>query len=283
MTEKTLKLAVYGDSFADPHRSPGSLHNETKSWTHYLVESMFDDDLQLKEPLSLVDGYRNFARNGSSIWYSYNKFMNDLDLYDHIENVVFVYTSVSRAPISEYEWAGESYDGDLSTDYCAEIDNIRKPWYKLLALNHNVSKIFAQGMFDSINRLCALRNINLLNVLAFYDTNEHPNSIENIDYSYCNYPVLSGLQRISFEECGNYDSFIDITDKGTWITSDKSYRFDPRFCHLNERNNKLLADTIHRMLIEKRKQIVHFNDLSGIDKSKQSWSKYNTDLSAFNE
>lgn len=284
MTDKVLKLAIYGDSFANPHKSPGACHDEIYGWMHHVAKHFFGDDIYLQYPLNLAESCYNRAVSGSSTWFSYQKFLDDLKNYDNIEQVIFLYSSSSRAPISEEEWAGESYGYYEGSEYPDQIRGLLKSWYLYLHQDQNFLKFIQQSIFDNVNKLCAKHNIKLLNVVPFYDTDETPqNLIERIDLSNTLYSTITGLQRVSLSECGDLFNFFNITENDSWISTEIPNRFDPRFCHLNEHNNHLLAKKMIELMDSRVKRIIHFHDVDGLDFSRESWSKYNTDLSGFDK
>jgi hypothetical protein len=74
-----MKIGVYGDSYADFHPQ-----SDPYSWASYL-QQMFDGNIEIF----------NYARTGSSVYFSYQNFLKSYYLYDLI---IFLVTNPNRYP-----------------------------------------------------------------------------------------------------------------------------------------------------------------------------------------
>jgi hypothetical protein len=77
MTNKKITIGIYGDSFSDPNW----VKNNYKAWPELL-----ETDYTIK----------NYSLSGTSLWWSYNKF---LETCDKIDYAIFVVTIPGRLHI----------------------------------------------------------------------------------------------------------------------------------------------------------------------------------------
>jgi hypothetical protein len=74
-----MKIAIYGDSFADEHSPKYPELNQDKSWARYLRDKNFD--------------VTNFSALGSSVYWSYKKYQEN---HKNFDKNIFIATSPDR-------------------------------------------------------------------------------------------------------------------------------------------------------------------------------------------
>ena len=215
-------LGIFGDSFADIgtaiHPVPG------EPWI-----SILPNLLQLD--------FTNHALCGTSIWWSFNNFLKHYKDYSH---VVFVYSQHNRwhSLQKEYKTRHNITVNKLSL---STVDKEQYDVAKILfdaypITNSEEFDIYVyQKIFNDVNQLCFDNNIKLINFMPFDDGTL-------IDYSrrvgFCIYNAVSlhqfEQQRLTHSE---QEQFINMIYSG-----------DMRHCHMNWKNNKLVADRMYENL-----------------------------------
>lgn len=225
-----MSLGIFGDSFADDNEN---ILQGVKR-TSWLVELSRKLDLKLE----------NHGYPGTSLWYSYKKFLEN---YKDKTNIVFVYTEHNRWP---------SLDGTLkrfgsiySQEMLDRFPDISKDEYDILQQMVNVHKyifeeefnIFVfQQIFNNVNAICKENNIKLVNVFPFVD-DDFPIDVSN-SYGSC----LTGLTTISQNELKDvkyvmtYGIMKFKHPKLKFLSDNVDYRAN----HLSSVNNTILADII---------------------------------------
>ena len=250
--EKT-KLVVFGDSFADHY----AVINDPNTWWHFkgwpgIVGFHIDPRT---EPF--------FAgRSGTSVWFSYKNFVHALE-HTEFEYVAFVYTAAQRIMSLPVERAGEAW----------EIVNYRdgeyvSPMVKSYVENfwdEELHDFITQQVFRKVNLLCKKHNKKLVNIVPF----ENSFRLNEIDYNDALFPCLIGLDSVTRAECGNAERYIETSQ--TWING-----ADQRMNHMNEQNNKVVAQKIYELFQDQSVQTVRAMDLPGLDFSEETWLTYNT-------
>lgn len=274
---KSLDLLVLGDSFAQPFIDRTQRHYE--NWYLYLISKLTNTPVKNLNNTRIIncDNFvsENAALNGTSLWYSYRRLCEYVSKYE-IKNVIFFYTSLSRAPIKDGEYATKSFQkptGLLKNKEEKFIDY----WYKIVSISPNFHDEFlpfmAYSIFNSVEMICKSKNINLVHVLTFYGKSQSANNI-NVSSEF---PILTGIQDVSSMESGNIDDWSDIIQRGSFISGTDDISYDSRRNHLNDHNNKLLADTLFDLLEQPKPTRIDFSTLD-IDISKESWMRYHTNL-----
>lgn len=221
MTTLDFNLGIFGDSHA--YQLPGA-------WTQ-LLENNFKT--------------KNHALYGTSVWYSYKKFINTYKSYSH---VVFVYTEPSRVHYLPDHLAHYSF---LLTknDYLTKV--VPKEYRKELEtvlnaipiiLDFDFDYFISQTIFNEVNRLCKEASIRLINVLP-YENAEDDLSRQPIDLTNRSGPCVTGLRWVSDNEPGaDYDLI------------------DNRAAHISVNNNKILYKMILDLLNSTENDIIHLRN-----------------------
>lgn len=253
----TIKLAVFGDSFADhfPMLSADDNSWQHRGWPGLVASSISDnrDDFIFK------------GRSGTSVWHAYTDFLNAVEHHE-LERVVFSYTSPQRIPHLPEELAGESWKLVIPDDPVLEFDSEDDKYltYVKYFYNDQLHKFIAGEVFRRVNIYCADNNIRLVNVLPFPDCECY--SISDAEFS-----VLHSLYDVCKQECGNPNSYLDTTSG--WLPSG----VDQRLNHMNDNNNEVIAREIVRLLDQRfTKQVVNSSTLNGLDFSAETWQQYNS-------
>ena len=229
-------LGIYGDSYADAHQFYGG-------WPKDLSNLM-----NLK--------YVTYALPGSSLWYSYTKF---LETYKKFTHIAFTYTHPHRWPalpthLEKWAW--------LTSESALEIvlhinDSDREEMRTLLKAhkliyNTDLDNFLYQSIFNSVNKICKDNNIKLFNVMPFEITDatrkkdhffpwykDKISKIQNkytIDFSERQGPCFVDLFQISAEEMEHKKK----VEKLKFIDN----VCEVRGCHMNITNNQTVAQII---------------------------------------
>lgn len=247
-----MKIAIYGDSFGNHclEDFPGDNIDRGKAWVELLA-----DKYQVT----------NFSHPGSSLFYSYKIFLENNKNFDYN---IFLVTEPNRITLPEESIIPKK--GMKPHINLNLIDSLSKfkdnnqtlvsainLYYKLI---HNVeaADLFHKLMVENIIRV----NQNILIIPCFgHGTYTHNN--------------LMGISNIELSENKIWSTLIDndylywtpIEDEtGLWTFSDY------RKCHLNEENNKILANMIDNA-IKNNQQTIDLS-LSQFVKSKKDIEHY---------
>jgi len=215
-------LGIFGDSFADKclykHPGPG------EPWV-----STLSNLLQLD--------FTVHAECGTSIWWSFNNFLKHYKNYSH---VVFVYSQHNRWHSLQKEYE-TMHNITVDKLMLSTVDKKQYDVAKILfdaypITNSEEFDIYVyQKIFNDVNQLCFDNNIKLINFMPFDDGTL-------INYSrrvgFCIYNAISLTQ---FEQrqltCSEQAQFRNMVYSG-----------DMRYCHMNWKNNKLVADRMYENL-----------------------------------
>lgn len=200
-------IGVFGDSFADDRGEGG--------WPTKLGV------------LSSAE-VTNHARSGSSIWYSYKRFLEHHHLYDKI---IFVYSNYMRWQTLEdpYEFLSavkESKDIHFITDYKKEAEILIAAHPLLFDPDYNF--FMYKHLFLEINNICNKKNIQLINVLPF------ENKVNRIQLTGT---CLTNLVEVSTKEVQNNLELKEYMEKHN----------DPRICHMSDHNNNVTANVLSKL------------------------------------
>lgn len=213
------KIGIFGDSFCDLNPAERTdLAKGIGPWPTMLGEL-------LNKPVE-VYGY-----SGSSVWSAFKNFKN---LYTQFDTVVFCYSDPDRwATVSTHYGISNIYDErQLSCYTDPEILKIGKILLEArpYLYDEDFNTYCYQKMFDDVNSMCSRKGIKIVNILAFEEN--IPGKLR-IDISKATGSVLTDLNGISIYE-ERPPKLVDIGIKEP----------DPRFCHMNPHNNRVLANII---------------------------------------
>ena len=175
----------------------------------------------------------NHACSGSSLWYSFEKFLTSHHKYNQ---VVFGYTSPYRIHVLPPDLAKWSFlkcgpgPADLSIP---KEDAIRlKPVWDSMDIQYNeqFDLYIYQHIFNDVNSICKKNDIKLINLLPFEG---YPSLPHLIDLSTATGPCITELAHVS-----------DLGKKQIWM------------CHLSPHNNVHLATLIKELLTNDTNDII---------------------------
>lgn len=199
-----MKLAIFGDSYG--------FKNSSSSWPA-LLQKHFDVD--------------HYAESGTSVWFSFKKFIKNYKNYTHI---IYCYTNPNRIHFLPDNLKKYSY---LLGPVPNSIDYIPKDIFNQLCVVWNAYQhlhdeeldlFISQKVFDDVNQLCRMENINLVNILPYEGIDYH---FDPLILSKMTGSCILGLRYISENETG-------ANLLGT----------DSRPCHMSSYNNTVLKDLI---------------------------------------
>lgn len=214
------KLAIFGDSFSSELKG--------YSWITYLRNEGMSID--------------NYSVPGTSVWYSFKKF---LDHYDNYNSIIFCYSHCERIITipanlperlhclnqSQY-WVGLKEDKitmKTITDYhLMTLDSDKRLYYYLYQKN-----------FVDINTSCNIKNIRLINLMPFESEEylfKYPLDSEFPPLG----PCLYNLYEVSLRELAGRNFPIP----------------DSRECHMNLKNNSLLGKIIFDYLFNTKNDMI---------------------------
>jgi hypothetical protein len=209
-----MKIAVFGDSFAHVHEymhKPNKKNiNPATLWVNYIRDALN----------VTVD---NYAHPGTSIWYSYELLTkNWMHYYD---TVIFTYTHYQRLnglPEHLKDYSNLNYAPN-NDDNSTHVELLKK--VHPLVFSEPLQYFIYENVFYSVNKLCKENNLKLINLFPFETVNQEWRKL-NLDYATGS--CLLGLKQVSDNEM-------------PWS---KVLQPDMRGAHLNDYNNKVLADII---------------------------------------
>jgi len=195
---------------------------------------------------------------GTSHWHSYEVFLKNYKKYD---TIVFSHTSHSRWPHLPKEETGHHWQ----IGYEGRAGNISDFLKKINTVYHDIFSdelltFLCSNIFKSINEICRENNIYLINVIPFgtpvdpYNTTTDFVNIFNID-------------KISWKEEMQYNNKTYLVND--WLTN--LQKLDPRYCHLNGRNNVILSKIVADLISSKVKN-------QCIDALTYQWEYHDPDL-----
>jgi hypothetical protein len=221
-----MKLAIFGDSYADADLFEGNLWSTNFSWPKLLKDYYKDAE---------VDFY---GTSGTSSYWSYELFHEHHKKYTH---VIFCYAGTTRWPYLPPEYTGRHFDihGNDETvsiyknqgndaAYVKDLSRIFDTLFPQSFLNYINNKIF-----DDVNNTCKYNDIKLINIITTAKECYHIRD-------YYDFPVLENLIEVSANET------VTVNDK-TFYMHDIMQELgqpDIRYCHLNPHNNLLLSQVL---------------------------------------
>lgn len=222
-----MKIGIFGDSYADcPRRCLGE-HGWPK-----LLSKKFSVD--------------NYGRSGTSMWWSFEQFLNHCDRYDVI---VFSFTSSGRWPVSPSGIEHQAWNIGYvrENDYCLDVLN---PYFFEIFPNQ-LTRYINSSIYRDVIEKCSEKNKYLIRIVPFAGSDL---SKADIDMYESHFPLLTGLNTVSHAE----EVMMDGVRYNTYKCINQVEIIDHRHCHLNPSNNKIVADWVADC-IEQQKYDVTFD------------------------
>lgn len=232
-----MKVAIYGDSYADPNPYPD------ESWVAYLKNNI--------ESVS-IDQY---SAAGTSHWWSYQKFIQTHKDYDII---IFCHTNPMRWPHLPEEYAGNEWNtGHMKNGGLGDFQDNINEFFQFI-FPENLLQFHCANIFKKVNEICNKENIFLINLLM--ETTEilgpeYSHEINNAPFS-----IFMGMDELSRWEKVVFNNRIYPTVK---LLSKYKIFNDVRANHLSATNNSLLG----KMLLStiENKEYTHNTTLRSFD------------------
>jgi hypothetical protein len=222
-----MRIGIFGDSFAAYY----GIYTENKPWPILLNELIGDGQAG------------QWARGGTSHWYSYEQFIKRHHEYDCI---VFCHTFSLRWPVTPPGL--EHYAWEIGFRKNSPMDTYNK--FRKDIMSEDLLNYISTNIVKDVNRICQESNKYLVNIFSF-----------PLDYDMpkISYPALLNLSQITKSEQifykGKYQLTGDVnTERGG----------DLRDCHLNSLNNKRLSNIVYDLIKNKTLNTV-------IDLTKLEW------------
>lgn len=206
-------IKIFGDSFATSNGKNG--------WPDQVGKLLNTDII-------------NYARAGTSTWWSYQKFLQN---YKKFDKIIFTYSSYSRwqtltEPHEYMSAVIQHHDVNFVADEVKDVAKILASAHPIL-YSDEFNKFVYQSIFNSVNNICRENSISLINVMSFEEyPNDLPISLDN-RYGAC----VTGLNRVSILEASTNSrlgKFLQTND-------------DIRICHLNSNNNRATAEIVSQL------------------------------------
>jgi hypothetical protein len=219
-------LGTFGDSYADPNSQSGD-----QPWMDLLGNRL---NLEVE----------NHGRSGTSVWYSYEKFVQNYKRYSHI---VFTYSNYERINHLPESYAGYHYIKPVDRSMASNpkelmLHNIVSTYYRFL-YNENLQQFLYQKIYEDVENLCSQEGIQVVHNFAF-----EPCRFENKLYiKLKNTKNVLGSDVISLTETETYKP-------GATTTNDFGVP-DRRVCHFSQSNNEILADIMLNLFQSKIKTV----------------------------
>ena len=207
-------IGFFGDSWIDTYG------DTTYSWPSIVANL-----------LNKKAGY--YGKSGTSHWYAYQTFLKHYKKYD---TIVFSHTTYTRWPSLPNSESLRHWD-------TTHLGNNKDSSMLMKLLKQNYMELcpdellifLCQHIYNDINKKCLEKNIHLVNVLPYSNPYENDRT---------EYVRVTNLNNVSTIEESNIDGKMRNTMQ--WI-SEKQI-IDPRYCHLNFKNNKKLGHLIYDLI-----------------------------------
>jgi len=261
-----MKIAIYGDSFANHclENLPGDLRDRSLAWTEWLAQSY---------------QVTNFAVAGSSLFYSYNLFLENNKNFDYN---IFLATETNRITLPEESIINSPTLGrhiNLALiDALMRFNDTDKTLVSAINLYYGL--IHNQQAVDTFHNLM-IENIVRINqktlVIPSFQNSLPDNTINNL-LNISGEELVKNDMWIILQE-NNYFCWNPIKDEtGIWTFADY------RKCHLNEKNNKILADIIDKAIKNNQQAIdLSLSQFTKSDKDLEHYYYYIDLTSGYNE
>ena len=210
-----MKIAIYGDSYADPNPHPN------ESWISYLKNNMGKVSID------------QYAQAGTSHWWSYQKF---IETYKDYDIIIFCHTCPIRWPHLPKEYEGKEWNtGHEKNGGFADFqDNINKFFHSIFT--DELLHFYCTSIFKKVNEICKDENIFLINLLMETTETlgpEYSHEINNAPFS-----TFMGLNDLSRWEKVIFNNKVYPTVE---LLSKYKIFNDVRANHLSAINNSLLG------------------------------------------
>lgn len=218
------KIGIFGDSFASIGLSAVDLldDKDKKPWC-----------VCLKEHLGL--SLDIFALSGTSIWWSYQNFIDNYKKYSHI---VFVYSQHNRWHHVDKLLEGMNWViGNREYNECHFNSDFKRKSISLLSASYHLVNdekfdIFVlQQVFTKVNKICREHKIQLVNIFPFLS------DIDLVLNCESDGTIIYNLLDCYHEQAGLSTDEIKIFEQ-MLMTGDL------RLCHLSSERNQLLSKII---------------------------------------
>jgi hypothetical protein len=252
-----MKLGIFGDSYTHvPEHRQRDKSRKDYSWTE-IVGSQY----------KVV---KNYSMSATSIWWSFNNFLNNFDKFN---TIIFCYSSHLRWFHFKEGFEILSNIGTHGKDVIPNMQGWSEEHKKVANIlidaqeyifSEELQRYVYQKIFNDVNKICQNNNIKLINLLPF----------ENID------TLISLDQRSGCCITSLHVSSLKETMTGKPNAEQLTFNLrngkthDPRFNHLNENNNKVLAKCVLENI--DTNNIIDFSKLSSLSYSDELLS-YNYD------
>ena len=224
-------LGTFGDSFSDPNSVTGDT-----PWMDLLAN-------KLNLPVE------HHGRSGTSVWYSYEKFVKHYKKYSHI---VFTYSYYDRINYLPEKFEGWHFKKPFDTlalsgsdknskKFNMELQKIADIYYKYL-YNRDLQLFIYHKVYEDVHKLCMENGIEVIHNFVF-----EPEWKDNMSITLHDTRNVLSCSRISSEETHTYKP-------GSNHTGDIGV-LDRRVCHMTRKNNVILADIMYDLFNSKEKTI----------------------------
>ena len=221
-------LGIFGDSYTHvpEHRLNDKTRNDL-SWVEIVASN-----LKTKS--------QNFSLSGTSIYFAFEKF---IDNYKDYDTIIFSYSSHIRYPYFKQGFQFLSNIGthgkhviDNTTGWTEEHKKVAKNFLEVhpYIFSERLQLYLYQKIFNDVNDLCYKNNIKIINIMSF----ENSNFL--IDISERKGVCVTSLHEVSIKETTTQ---LSNSNKLSYNLRN-NVSVDPRFNHLNKINNQILAKVV---------------------------------------
>jgi hypothetical protein len=239
-----------------------------------------------------IDHVHNYARCGSSVYYSYTQFQTWISKVINTANissakdpsylfkdklVIFGWTAYSRMPVLPANKTGSAWMYDPQPNETPEFNKAVELWQKYF-FDEDYMMYVANHIWRDVQDTCERLGIYLINVDCFPDDimfgNKYPTK----------FPVITGLDEISARESGyepeDYGEGDPIQWKETVINNGPGFNplLDTRPCHLTIQNNAVMAELIGQLVtVQPFDEHIHLPALDLWHYSEATWATWSSD------
>lgn len=217
-----INLGIFGDSFADDTNT-----NNSESWI---------DVIRKTEKYKII----NYARAGSSFWYSYKQFIEHNQKYE--KNIVLV-TTPHRLVIPE--------DSNIDVPKFINYQQVLERFYSLNDNQESLKKDYEliKNYYEKIHNWEQDESLHALMLKEII--NLRPDTI--VYYSIPPSKDIFSLFHVVMFECAALNIDILLRDKWTYTSNmltklHQQGRRDSRKCHMTEENNQVVGEMFVKKL-----------------------------------
>lgn len=224
MDKFDMRVGIFGDSYACTEAAFGKY-----GWPDLIGEKFT---------------ITNHSRSGTSMWWSFEKFLQYHDEYDII---VFSFTSNTRWPAVPKKIEYRAWNIGFVRENDDFLDVLNPYFFEVFP--ENLRRYINSSIYKDVVDICVEKGKYLVSIIPFAELNLDE---ADFDVSDRRFPIMVGLDKVSHLE----EVMIDGAVHNTVKYLKKSKIIEHRPCHLNPSNNRIVADWVIDCIEQQKSNIV---------------------------